>query len=115
MREIILILVHLLITLARLARPGGVRSVIAESVMIKHQLLILNRSFYERIGCWLLWTNAHAASSGLAFTAELSTDWHCVGCSEKRFNGNLCRSISARTMIPCIGSINGRPICEFHK
>jgi putative transposase len=44
MREIILLLVHLLITLARLARPGGVRSVIAESVMIKHQLLILNRS-----------------------------------------------------------------------
>jgi hypothetical protein len=53
MREIMLLLVHLLITLARLARPGGVRSVIAESVMIKHQLLILNRSFYERIGCWL--------------------------------------------------------------
>jgi len=24
---------------------------------------------------------------------------HCVGCSDKRFNGNLCRSISARTMI----------------
>lgn len=44
MREIILLLVHLLITLARLARPGGARSVIAESVMIKHQLLILNRS-----------------------------------------------------------------------
>jgi putative transposase len=43
MREIILLLVHLLITLARLARPGGVRSVIAESVMIKHQLLVLNR------------------------------------------------------------------------
>jgi len=44
MREIILLLVHLLITLARLARPGGVRSITAESVMIKHQLLILNRS-----------------------------------------------------------------------
>jgi hypothetical protein len=44
MREIILLLVHLIITLARLARPGGVRSVIAESVTIKHQFLIMNRS-----------------------------------------------------------------------
>jgi putative transposase len=44
MHEIIILLVHLLITLARLARPGIVRSVIAESVMIKHQFLILNRS-----------------------------------------------------------------------
>ena len=33
--------VHLTFTLARLARPGGLRSVVAESVL--HQLLILNR------------------------------------------------------------------------
>ena len=35
--------VHLIVTLARLARPGGLRSVIAESVLVRHQLLILNR------------------------------------------------------------------------
>src|SRR5256885_13597380 len=35
---------HLLVTVARLAGPGGARSVVAESVLIKHQLLILNRS-----------------------------------------------------------------------
>ena len=34
----------LLATLARLAGPGGARSVVAESVLVKHQLLILNRS-----------------------------------------------------------------------
>jgi transposase InsO family protein len=44
MREIVILLVHLLVTVARLTRPGGVRSVIAESVLVKHQLLILNRS-----------------------------------------------------------------------
>ena len=44
MRDIIVMCVHLLATLVRLARPGGVRSVIAESVLLKHQLLILNRS-----------------------------------------------------------------------
>ena len=31
-------------TVARLPRPGGARSVIAESVLVKHPLLILNRS-----------------------------------------------------------------------
>ncbi len=35
---------HLVATVARLAGPGGARSVVAESVLVKHQLLILNRS-----------------------------------------------------------------------
>src|SRR5207248_2672240 len=30
-------------TMVRLARPGGLRSVAAESVLVKHQLLVLNR------------------------------------------------------------------------
>jgi hypothetical protein len=32
----------LLVTLARLAGPGGVRAVVAESLAVKHQLLIRN-------------------------------------------------------------------------
>jgi len=35
---------HLLVTLARLARPGGVRAVAAESLAVKYQLLIMKRS-----------------------------------------------------------------------
>ena len=35
---------HLLLTLARLAGPGGVRAVAAESLAVKHQLLIMRRS-----------------------------------------------------------------------
>ena len=35
---------HLLVTLARLASRGGVRSVVAESLAVKHQLLIMKRS-----------------------------------------------------------------------
>jgi putative transposase len=31
------------VTVARLVGPGGARSVVAESVLVKHQLLILNR------------------------------------------------------------------------
>src|ERR1700739_2611811 len=34
---------HVVATVFRLAKPGGLRSVIAESALIRHQLLILNR------------------------------------------------------------------------
>jgi putative transposase len=44
MRDLILLLVHVVTTVLRLVEPGGVRAVIAESVLTKHQLLILNRS-----------------------------------------------------------------------
>jgi len=42
-REILILAIHLLVTLARLLRPGGVRAVAAESLLLKHQLLISNR------------------------------------------------------------------------
>ena len=44
MRELLLLAIHLLVTLAKLLRPGGVRAVAAESLLLKHQLLISNRS-----------------------------------------------------------------------
>ena len=43
MRDFAIVFVHLIVTLARLATPGGLRSVVAESVLIRHQLIILNR------------------------------------------------------------------------
>jgi putative transposase len=43
MRDIVILFVHLIVTVVRLTRPGGFRSVVAESVLVKHQLLILNR------------------------------------------------------------------------
>jgi hypothetical protein len=44
MRDLAVLLIHLITTVARLAGPGGARSVVAESVLVKQQLLILNRS-----------------------------------------------------------------------
>jgi putative transposase len=44
MRDVLILFVHLIGTFIRLARPGGIRSVVAESILVKHQLLILNRS-----------------------------------------------------------------------
>ena len=43
MRDFLILFVHLIVTLARLARPGGLRSVVAESALLRHQLLVLNR------------------------------------------------------------------------
>src|SRR5215467_1054538 len=43
MRDLILLFVHVVTTVMRVFQPGGVRAVIAESVLTKHQLLILNR------------------------------------------------------------------------
>src|SRR5262245_32653505 len=43
MRDFLILFVHVIVTLARLARPGGLRSVVAESVLVRHQLLVLNR------------------------------------------------------------------------
>jgi putative transposase len=39
-----IVIAHLLVTLARLARPGGVRAAAAESLAVKHQILIVKRS-----------------------------------------------------------------------
>ena len=40
MRNLVILVVHVMATLARLLGPGGIRSVIAESVLVKQQLLI---------------------------------------------------------------------------
>jgi transposase InsO family protein len=44
MREVFILTAHLLVTLAKLARPGDFRVVAAESLAVKHQLLIMKRS-----------------------------------------------------------------------
>src|SRR5215472_806395 len=44
MRHLTVLLIHLITTVLKLSRPGGVRAVVSESVLAKHQLLILNRS-----------------------------------------------------------------------
>ena len=43
MRELLLLAVQLIVTVTRLMRPGGVRAVIAESLLLRHPLLICGR------------------------------------------------------------------------
>ena len=44
MRDLAIFFIHVLVTIARLFGRGGARSVVAESLVVKHQLLVLNRS-----------------------------------------------------------------------
>jgi hypothetical protein len=40
----LVLIAHLIVTTIRTVTPGGARAVIAESLLLKHQLLILNRT-----------------------------------------------------------------------
>jgi transposase InsO family protein len=44
MRSLLLTLLHLAVVAARLCGPGGVRAVIAENLLLKHQLIVLRRA-----------------------------------------------------------------------
>ncbi len=44
MKDLLILLVYLLTTIAKLLGPGGARTVVADSLITKQQLLVLNRS-----------------------------------------------------------------------
>ncbi len=44
MRDLAILAIHLIATIGRLLLPDGARSVLSESLLLRHQLLILNRS-----------------------------------------------------------------------
>jgi putative transposase len=64
MRELFILVAHLLATLAKLMRPGGARAVAAESLLLKHQLLILkrsrNRALIPRRGIGFCWVSCRS-------------------------------------------------------
>src|SRR5215467_4243539 len=77
MRDLRVLFVHLIVTVVRLAKPGGLRAVVAESVLTRHQILILNRSRKRApnlrvlpIGHRRFMHPAHAPFSRAAM-------WHC--------------------------------------
>jgi len=87
MPDFVILFVHLIATIARLAGPGGIRSVVAESVLVKHQLLILNRSrkraphlrVFDRIVaglCVLLMRPARIIRSGIVLKPSTLLNVH---------------------------------------
>jgi len=69
MKDLLLLFAHLLTTLAKLLGPGGARSIVADSLLMKQQLLIINRSRRRApnltpsdrmlLGFWSLFLNPH--------------------------------------------------------
>ena len=44
MKDLIILLMHLLATLAKIMGPGGAKAVVADSLLMQQQLLVINRS-----------------------------------------------------------------------
>jgi transposase InsO family protein len=44
MKDLLILLMHLLTTIAKLLGPGGAKTVVADSLLMKQQLLVINRS-----------------------------------------------------------------------
>jgi hypothetical protein len=44
MKDLLILLAHLLTTVAKLLGPGGARAIVADSLVMKQQLLVINRS-----------------------------------------------------------------------
>ena len=69
MKGLLLMLAHLLTTLAKLLGPGGAKAIVADSLLMKQQLLIINRSrrrapnltVIDRLllGFWTLFLSPH--------------------------------------------------------
>ena len=69
MKNLLLMLAHLLATLATLLGPGGAKAIVADSLLMKQQLLIINRSrrrapnltVIDRLllGFWTLFLSPH--------------------------------------------------------
>ena len=76
MKDLLLPLLHLAVTAAKLCRPGGVRAVIAENLLLKQQLIVLRRSRQRapnlRVGDRLLCGFGSAAQCGQPSYARLN-------------------------------------------
>jgi hypothetical protein len=44
MKSAVLLLVHFLVLIAKALRPGGTKALIAENLLLKHQLTVLSRA-----------------------------------------------------------------------
>jgi hypothetical protein len=49
MKDLLILLAHLLTTLAKHMGPGGARAVVADSLLMKQQLLVINNSLHTRV------------------------------------------------------------------
>jgi len=112
MRDLLFLLIHFIAVLFRLCRPGGTRGVIAESVLLKQQLLVLNRARdrapnlrpADRIIaalCARLMRPTRLLRAAIVIKPATILHFH--------------RATSAPTMTHCLNFIGGKPICGYSK
>ena len=89
MHDILIVLLHAIVTVVRLLKPGGLRAVVAEAALTRHQLLILTRSrkrapnlrVSDRIiagVCTLLMHPARMLRSGVVLKPSMLLHFHHV-------------------------------------
>jgi len=88
MRIILALAIHLLVTFVKLLRPGGVRAVAAESLLLKHQLLISRRA------------RQHAPNLTTLDRFLIGLTTLFLMPSFKKFNNIRCYELSGRTICP---------------
>ena len=87
MKDLIVLLVHLMTTLAKLMGPDGARTIFADSLLIKQRLLVSNRSRQRapnlsalhrfQFGFWLLFLNPrHIARADVIFKPSTLLRFH---------------------------------------
>jgi len=111
MRDVLVLFLHVVVTVFQLARPGGLRSVIAESVLARHQLLILNRDRkrapHQRVSdriiaglCTLLLRRARVLRSSIVLRPSTLLDFHRM-LMKRKYRMLFSPKRSRRRTLPC--------------
>jgi hypothetical protein len=77
MKDLLPLLAHLLTTIAKLLGPGGARAVVADSLLMKQQLLIINLTLKTRTQS----LDTGSISVGLLVAVSQSTPYS-AGCRD---------------------------------
>ena len=67
--QCVILFIHLIVILTQLLQPGGVRSLVAEFLLLKHQLLIVNR-YWQRSPNLTSWDHVLAGWMAMNRDAE---------------------------------------------
>ena len=75
MKDLLILLAHLLTTIAKLMGPGGARAVVADSLPMKQQLLVINRQAEIRQRSFVAILCLYAQNSATIHGHLIATDF----------------------------------------
>ena len=77
MRAAALLAIHLLVLLAKSLKRGGIKSVIAENLLLKQQLIVMGRTRLKAAN------SLRVSNTAISFTEEMSMESLCTKCLTK--------------------------------